>query len=169
MKFLSVMGKAALIAAALGTPAAAAVVVPDSGTSEYIFSWIDGLGPIDEIGGTSETEWSLTLTTASTVTFTATDAFVVGDYFGLLLGGLSTPWTTVGSSGPYFQGIFSAPLAAGSYLFSLEVTDLAPDFTDGDAFASFAVTPSVVPLPAGGMLLVAAMGMLAALRRRVRV
>jgi hypothetical protein len=176
MSSFSLIAKAALLAAVLATPAAAAVVVPGSGTTNYEFDWFGGLGQIDGIDLTFEDTWSLTLATASTVSFTATDDFVVGDAFELLLDGLITPWTTTGiTSGGFFQGTFLAPLTAGSYLFSLQVSQLAIDtangapFRTGGALASFSVTPTVVPLPAGGILLIGALGMLAALRRRKSV
>lgn len=166
MSSFSLIAKSALLAAVLATPAASAVVVPDSGATGYEFNWVDGLGQIDGIEGTSETEWSLTLTTESIVSVIATDAFIMGDAFEFLLNGLVTPWTTIGTSGGYFQGTYFAPLSAGSYLFSLQLSELAPGFIDGGAFASFSVTPTVVPLPAGGMLLIGALGLMAALRRR---
>lgn len=173
MPSVSMIVKSALLAAVLATPAAAAVVVPDSGTTNYEFDWRGGLGQIDGIDLTNEDTWSLTLATASTVSFTARDGYVVGDRFRLLLDGLITPWTTTGTTtGGYFQGTFLAPLTAGSYLFSLRVSRRAIDpatglpFRTGGGFASFSVTPAVVPLPAGGVLLIGALGMLAALRRR---
>lgn len=167
MRSLAMIAKSVLLSAFLAAPAAAAVVVPGSGSSNYFFQWIDP-GQIDRIDGQPGTEWSLTLSQPSTVTFTATDGFIVGDAFELIFGGASTPWTTVGTSGGFFQGIFTAPLSAGSYLFSLNVTTLANGFNTGGGYASFAVTPSVVPLPAGGLLLISALGLLAAARRRMR-
>ena len=169
MASFSLIAKSALLAAVLATPAAAAVVVPDSGPSQYFFEWTDGLGPIDGIESGTETQWSLMLTTESTVTFTATDDLEPGDAFGLLLGGLSTPWMSEGVSGDYFQGTYSAVLNAGSYLFSLEVTHGAEGFTSGGAYAAFDVVPTPVPLPAGGLLLMGALGGLAVLRRRKSV
>lgn len=173
MSSLSMLAKSAALAAVLAAPASAAVVVPDSGTTNYSFQWVGGVGPIDLIGGANESEWSLNLATASTVSFTATDGFVVGDTFELLLGGLVSPWTTIGtSSGGFFQATFLAPLSAGSYLFSLRVAERAinPEtgrpFQTGGGFASFTVTPTVVPLPAAGLLLIGALGSLVALRRR---
>lgn len=155
------------LALVLATPAAAAVVVPDSGTTNYSFRWDDGLGQIDFIDDGFENEWILTLTRDSTVTFTATDGFIPGDVFGLILGGSTpSPWTSTGTSGGYFQGTYSAFLTPGTFAFSLEVTELAPGFTTGRAFASFTVRPSAVPLPAGGLLLIGALGGLALLRRR---
>lgn len=174
MPSFSMIAKSALLAAVLATPAAAAVLVPGSGTTNYEFDWRGGLGRIDGINDTNENSWSLTLATPSTVSFTATDGFVIGDAFRLLLDGALTRWTTTGTSGGYFQGTFLAPLTAGTYLFSLRVSQRAIDprtgrpFMTGGGFASFSVTPAVVPLPAGGVLLIGALGMLAALRRHKR-
>lgn len=168
MRSLAMIAKAALLSAILAAPAAAAVVVPGSGTTNYFFQWAGGMGPIDRIDGVDQSEWSLTLVQPSTVTITATDGFIVGDVFSLIFGGVSTPWTSVGSSVGFFQGIFTAPLAAGSYLFSLNVSNLANGYDTGGGYASFAVRPSVVPLPAGGLLLISALGLLAAARRRMR-
>lgn len=179
MTSLFQLAKVALLAAVLATPAAAAVVVPGSGNSDYDFFWSEGVGPIERIGGTDDTEWSLTLTTPSIVSFTATDDFIVGDAFELLLDGVLTPWTTVGTSegievplDGFFQGNFLRSLSVGSYLFSLQVSAIAPgvgiNAGRGRAFASFSVTPAVVPVPAGGLLLITAIGGLALLRRRKR-
>jgi hypothetical protein len=55
-----------------------------------------------------------------------------------------------------FAGTFSAPLPA--------VFDLA--FTGANTFDSLQITIAAVPLPAGGLLLLGALGGLAALRRR---
>lgn len=167
MPSLSTLAKSALLSAVLASPAAAAVVVPDSGTTDYEFYWRGGLGPIDGINGVEDPVWSLTLASASTVSFTATDGFILGDAFELLVGGAYVPWTTIGTTiDDYFEATYLSSLAAGTYLFSLRVSALAPDWTFGGAFASFTVTPTVVPLPAAGLLLLGALGSLVALRRR---
>ncbi|WP_241250526.1 VPLPA-CTERM sorting domain-containing protein [Paragemmobacter kunshanensis] len=167
MSSLSMLAKSAALAAVLAAPASAAVVVPDSGTTNYEFYWAGGLGPIDGIDGVGDPDWSLTLTSASDVSITARDGFILGDAFELLVGGAYVPWTTIGTTAQgYFQATYQASLAAGSYLFSLRLSALAPGFTTGGAFASFTVTPTVVPLPAAGLLLIGALGSLVALRRR---
>ncbi|MEZ5755626.1 MAG: VPLPA-CTERM sorting domain-containing protein [Paracoccaceae bacterium] len=167
MPSLSTLAKSALLSAVLASPAAAAVVVPDSGTTDYEFYWRGGLGPIDGINGVEDPVWSLTLASASTVSFTATDGFILGDAFELLVGGAYVPWTTIGTTiDDYFEATYLSSLAAGTYLFSLRLSVLAPGYTRGGAFASFTVTPTVVPLPAAGLLLLGALGSLVALRRR---
>lgn len=166
MKLLGI-AKAAILAAFIAAPASAAVVVPDTGTTDYRFQWDGGLGPIDSIqGGNGAFEWSLTLTTESDVTFSATDNFVVGDEFALVLDGAETPWTSTGLAGDYFTGSYSATLDPGTYVFTLDVTALAPGFTSGGADASFTVTPTVIPLPATMPLLIGALGMAGYVARR---
>lgn len=167
---------AALALATLATSASAAVIVPPEGYLNK-FEWYDGVGPIDAIynyQGTinlNSTEWSLTSTINGTYTIWAWDDFNAGDAFGLVLDGVATAWQTFGFDGNgYFYGNYILNVVAGTtYTIGLDVTQLAPGYNMGGAYASIkphSVTVPQVPLPAAAPLLLAALGGLVALRRR---
>jgi len=161
------IAKAVALTVCIAAPASAAVVVPDTGTTDYLFQWTGGLGPITSIQGENGAfDWSLTLAVESDVTFTVTDDYVAGDAFGLVLDFVPTPWTTSGMSGSFFTGTYAATLGPGTYIFGLELTELAPGYTSGAAPASFTVAPTVVPLAASLPLLVGALGVAGLVARR---
>ena len=136
--------------------------------------------------------WSddFTFTIAGPAYFAVTDAYCAGDQFsfsinGSFVGNTSTPFydgscidgstRTTDPTFAYNSALWSSGeilLAAGVY--TVTGTAIASPFGSGGAFAQLSSTdlggstiqPSTVPLPAGGLVLLGALGGLAALRRR---
>ena len=57
--------------------------------------------------------------------FRADDCCITGDAFGLIIDGISTPWTTEifpGGVGGNFTGLLTTYLGAGTHIFELQVT-----------------------------------------------
>lgn len=136
--------------------------------------------------------WSdnFTFTIANTAYFAVTDSFCAGDQFSFSVNGTYTGDTSI----PFFDGTcndgttrttdpdlaFSSSLwssgelalAAGTY--TITGSALASPFGAGGAYAQLSSTsrggpviqPPSVPLPASGVVLLAGLGGLAALRRR---
>jgi hypothetical protein len=170
MSFKSYALATTLCAASFVPTAQAAVILDPITGGEYSFGWSDGLGPIDSINGTPETEWSLTLATGGWWGFFITDCCASGDEFSLSVGGETFPWTQSGYVDDLFAAYATGFLEAGTYSASLFVTSLASGFQTGEGFV--AIVPldmAPVPLPAGLPLLgcaLAILGLGAARRKR---
>lgn len=118
---------AAGLALGLTSQFASALVVDPVAGASGAGGWTGGLGSsvtFDGFGG-SDTQLSLTLTGTSKVHFRADDCCVTGDAFGLIIDGISTPWTTEifpGGVGGNFTGLLTTYLGAGTHIFELQVT-----------------------------------------------
>ncbi|WP_300029714.1 VPLPA-CTERM sorting domain-containing protein [uncultured Roseobacter sp.] len=159
--------KATMLVAGLtvGAAAQAATIdpaAPDSGS----FSW----GGSTEVFFNGDATLDVTVAENSFITFTATDGFIVGDEFSLVVDGEDVAWDTTGLSGDHFTGSAVIALMAGvTTSIDLKVSAFAPGFTSGGAFwSTSAATPAatVVPLPAGMPLLIAGLGALGVMGRR---
>ncbi|WP_298836160.1 VPLPA-CTERM sorting domain-containing protein [uncultured Roseobacter sp.] len=153
----------------LGSAAQAATV--DHEFADFgFFSWS---------GGNPDVRFSRTPTLDVTVdeesvfTFTATDGYVVGDEFSLVVNGSDVAWdSTETTSRGYFSGSAAIRLSPGTTKIDLRVSTFAPGYTGGGAFwkttAATPVEPEVVvtPLPAGMPLLIAGLGVLGIMRHR---
>ena len=164
----------------VGTSANATTLTLDDGWQPFSFS----------DGGSAWSE-DFTFTLLDTAYFAVTDAFCAGDQFEFTVNGTVEGVTSV----PFYDGTCTGPtsttdadaafassvwssgeieLGAGDYTIS-GIAVLSP-FGQGAAFVQLSSTSlggpviapptSPVPLPAGGLLLVAGLGGMAALRRR---
>ncbi len=155
--------KKSIIAAAItGLLAAGAqastTAVPVTGGS-YSFGWSSGLNFADD---------NFTITTGSPagISVTINDCCVPGDEFALYVDGVVSPWTTSGYVGSYYQGVASfIPLGAGTHTFDIMLTGLAPGWTSGGAYISFA---PAVPEPETYAMMLAGLGLLGAMKRRAK-
>lgn len=168
---LKMLGIAVAMSAGLAvTAAGAAVVVDPASGGDYAFTWVGGLGRIDEIDLSGSSEWSLTLTRGGIWSFFVSDAFVPGDEFALVLDDASEPWDETDYLNGYFTAYAALFLAPGVHSLSLDLTALAADFTFGEAFASIR-RGDLAPIPLPGALpllggALAAFGMVRARRKR---
>ncbi len=137
------------------------IIDPTSGISSS-FSWGDGLGQIDGIDGTPNTDWSINAAVDSTMSLaTAIDAFVVGDEFEFVLDGSVIAWSnTFNDMSGYFHGeMTDLFLSAGNHTITLNVTALAPGFTDGAADAMFSGLTAVTAVPEPTSLALLSLGL----------
>jgi len=180
---------AALVGLMIGTSVADAtpidpVIVPLTGLAskdiDQRFLWNDGLGQIDAITlpGDVRTDlfdpyWQLTIPEnyIADIRLVVKDGFIPGDKFRLLVDGLLTPWDDTSTNNGFFKGVIDLTLSAGTYLFSLIVSKLAPLQTTGGAWLSFSPAvltyippevppPGEVPIPAAGLLFPVGLGLL---------
>jgi len=170
------------------------VVDPDTGGSGITW-WFDGAGSShtftdftvgNSVDAADVGADALEITVAhdSLIDFSVLDCCDVGDEFALVLDGSTVAWTTQGFTGVDFGGrtnMFEATvlglfLSAGSHTLDLLTTAQAPtpgsasgqdntDIGSGDWSVSAA---TVVPLPAGLVLLLSALGGLGFVARRRR-
>jgi len=152
----------------------ATVVVDPSTGWRGEFAWFGGIGPVGIITPNEDelfsSDWSITTTTDCVMPFvTAYDGFAIGDEFALYVDGIQTAWSkTYADALGYFHGEYdSLPLTAGTHTLTFFVTALAPDLTEGSAFAEFsAAEPTPVPEPVTFVLLCTGVAALALRRRK---
>ena len=121
----------------------------DSRAIDQEFIWSDGLGPIDSIALVFDPYWELTVPTASHLGVLALDGFSSGDAFELVVNGTVKPWTSSFFDGSgFFHGEYSdLTVSAGTTLFTLNVTALAPGFTEGGAWLNFSPATPITSVP----------------------
>ena len=146
------------------------MIDPGTGLSSSYFAWNDGLGQIDEIeNSTSETYWGINLSQASTIDIEAWDDFVVGDEFQLYVDDIAVAWdSTETDIDGYFHGLMDdLLLSAGYHTFTLYLTELAEDYTEGGAYISFS-SATATPIPGAVWLLGSGLVGLVGLRRKAQ-
>lgn len=169
INYCAALGIAALgLGAAL--PAAASTAV-GPGASSYSVEWATDGGTIADIDGSGESDFSLSvgLGTVATVSYSILDCCIVGDTYDATIDGGVVAWDTEGFTGPggLWEGTLTTMLAAGTYIFDAIIDASGSGFIlPAGGTASFDVSISAVPLPAGGLLLIGGLGGLVALRRR---
>ena len=148
---------------------ASVTIDPSTGWSG-IFTWDDGLGQIDGIGGTNENQWSIEVDERSIMELAAAfDGVTPGDEFDLYLDGVEQPWTNefYDGAGFYHALLRDMVLQEGSHTLTLHVTQLAPHFeiNSGEGIALFS---DVYPAPAPAALMLSSIGiaLVGWLRRR---
>jgi hypothetical protein len=157
--FVSVLALLAVLGFA--TTGHAAMTIDPAIGGDATFSWNDGIGFIDNIESSGETEWSITLASAGSLDVTAYDDYVVGDEFALYVDGGLTGWTNeYNDASGYYHGEYDdLALSAGTHTLTLYVTVLAPDYTAGGAHASVsAVTYDSPTVPAPGAIALVGIG-----------
>lgn len=172
MKILTKVLLAAACVSLYAAPAAASKIVDPVLGASGSFNWVDGLGPIDGIDFTGETDFSLTAGAGDTVDVFLEDFGAVGDQFELTLNSVAlTGSVFVAGTGHYSYTFDDVVLTAGANIFGINVIALAPGFTAG-GLTSYRFSPVTagtpgVPEPAAWALMLLGFGGIgAALRRR---
>ena len=148
--------KTALIVSGLlfGAAAQAATIAPYNADRGF-FYWSGG-NPDASFRRSATLD--ITVDEASVFTFTATDGFIVGDEFSLLVDGEEVAWDTTRTlRGGHFSGSAQIALDPGTTQLDLIVSKFAPGYSGGGAFwrsSAVEALPSPVPLPAGMPLLI---------------
>jgi hypothetical protein len=188
----SLLGITAALATAAALPASAVTFGGSGWTPEYSSpscsvtgSFADDWANIDvldgaafnatfadgDAGGNLCFSFINTSSTAAVVTLAVATVNQFGDLWGFL-GGVQLVSEQAGSLWTVAEGVFDTEF----FTFNIAANDILYfDWTYGEAYASsefslpqinFTVSASPVPLPAGGLLLIGALGGLAVLRRR---
>ena len=159
-KVLASMAIAASMTFAASTQAAS-ISLPTGASGFWSYT---GPGTLIDLNG-GDTQNDFTLGAPTMVQIIADDCCVEGDAFGLILDGVSTPWTVTDTSssvwGPgLFHGAYVALLGAGLHTFSLEVT------ADCCGYGEMSWNVSAVPEPETYAMLLAGLGVLGFSLRR---
>lgn len=157
--FKKLLASAALAGSTIFGAQAAVHDIPEAGLTQT-FSWFGSVTAVDS--------FSITVGSASYINVVLTDLLVPGDEFGLTLDSNAVNWTSSG----YIDGSFVGTannilLGAGTHLFEIHLTAMAPGLNSGSGSAAFSAI-SAVPEPATGGMLMAGLGLLVYAVRRKR-
>jgi hypothetical protein len=168
MKHMSIKAIAVIATLFSAGSGSAATLNADAGWTGFAFQGV----------GTSAYH-SFSFTLVGQAVLSVVDGFFAGDRFDVISNGVSQGMTSLPVAGAtnlasnwdaafanpnYSKGTFN--FGPGSYTVSLLVTDRSPGTTDHLGAIRLDSIAAVVPVPAGGLLLISALGAAAALRKR---